>query len=208
MALVLMKVSLIDGIRQILFIPIGFISVGIVGLLLWAYFGQKPISFVVLLLIPMFSLLQTIPWVPYTYAYKNELSRIGKIQPAWENDYLGVSVREGVEKLRNTHNLSTVIVTPTNDSAHPWNDTPYVIEKDQLIKWPDDPFPNTFGVYIFHRHTWTDNTKFPIDSCEDFPLQPTCKNLKPYDCKVLFTIVHAGWEFGSGAICRKDPNLE
>jgi hypothetical protein len=201
--LMIMGVSLIDGIRQVLFIPIGFFAIGLLGLIIWSRLGQKPISVIVILGMALTSLVQTTPWIPYSYAFKNELSRFGKLQPAWENDYLGVSVREGVEKLRVTYNLPTVIVTPSNDMAHPWGDTPYVIEEDHLIKWPNDPFPDVFGVYIFHRYSWTDQTNFPIDSCYDFPLQPTCKNLKPYDCKVLFSIVHAGWEFGRGGICRK-----
>ena len=46
------------------------------------------------------SLLASISWAPYAYAYLNPVAGADKNGLSWELDYWGVSAKEGVERLR------------------------------------------------------------------------------------------------------------
>ena len=69
------------------------------------------------------SLLASISWAPYAYAYLNPVAGANKNSLSWELDYWGVSGKEGVERLRKL-GYTPVSVTPTDGVGIPWGATP------------------------------------------------------------------------------------
>jgi hypothetical protein len=69
------------------------------------------------------SLLSSIRWAPYAYAYLNPIAGSSK-DGSWELDYWGVSGKEGVERLQRL-GLGPVYVAPTagSDVGIPWGAT-------------------------------------------------------------------------------------
>ena len=65
------------------------------------------------------SLLASISWAPYAYAYLNPIAGANKDGLSWELDYWGVSGKEGVERLRKL-GYTPVSVTPTDGVGIPW----------------------------------------------------------------------------------------
>ena len=119
------------------------------------------------------SLLASISWAPYAYAYLNPIAGADKNGFSWELDYWGVSGKEGVERLRKL-GYTPVSVTPTDGVGIPWGAA------------PGAPKPGTtVGLYVFLRGDLT----IPRRTAADF------------GCTVVFTIKRGGHVLGEGARC-------
>jgi hypothetical protein len=112
---------LYDGIRHVLFmLPalVGLVAVAFATLYPTDRRGvvrhAVPAAAVVVVAA---SLLSSIHWAPYAYAYLNPVA--GAQRDGWELDYWGVTGREGVRRLK-ALGFETVNVEPANGVGRPW----------------------------------------------------------------------------------------
>lgn len=117
---------LYDAARHVLFMVPALVVVGAVGF--WWLDGLRrggaqvgirsavmPIASVVVVAA---SLLGSVRWMPYSYAFLNPLAAAGD-ERNWELDYWGMSVREGAERLRDLGE-DRVYVLPNSESGVPF----------------------------------------------------------------------------------------
>jgi len=204
---------LYDGIRHVLFI---LPALSVLQILIFSFLKNEiqsmkttfvkfaPVALTISLALTIF---QISNWVPYEYAFKNQLRNIGQYENNWEMDYWGVSTREGTEKLLNKYGLSEVIILPSGEMASPFGASSITsINGDKIELAGDHKIAEYFGVYLFERYTWSETADLPLNDCKDAPLAK-CIGMKPVKCKILFKVVHGGVTLGKGAVCR-DPSLE
>ena len=101
--IVLSGAVLYDGIRQVLFGLPALLAIPAVALaVLERRQARPPLGRVVLplaaVVVVAASLVSSIRWAPYAYAYLNPIAASSK-EGSWELDYWGVSGKEGVERL-------------------------------------------------------------------------------------------------------------
>ena len=178
LAIIISGAVLYDGIRHLLFALPPLLAIPAVALaaLERQAAGRRllrtaiPLTAVVVVAA---SLLASISWAPYAYAYLNPIAGANKNSLSWELDYWGVSAREGVERLRKLGYVP-VSVTPAEGVGVPWGAI------------PGTPRPgSTEGLYVFLRG----NVAIPKRRAADF------------GCTVVFTIKRGGHVLGEGARC-------
>lgn len=137
---------LYDATRHLLFI---YPALAILPLMAVAFVGKfrsmrlKSAFTGLIVLTTLSSLFACVRWFPYQYAFVNPIAgAIGEGQ-AWELDYWGVSVPEGMNRLRAEGN-SVIAVLPSNDpgeayGALDWGDTTHELAEID-------------AVYIFYRY--------------------------------------------------------
>ena len=135
---------LYDGIRHLLFAFPALLSIPAVALVVLdrnrdlrprlAALAPAMAIFVVAA-----SLLASIQWAPYSYAYINPIAGHDKDGRSWELDYWGVSAREGVTRM---HHLGYpfVEVQPSPQPGIPWGETDVLTHRGSQT-----------GIYVFLR---------------------------------------------------------
>lgn len=113
--LILMRVSLYNELRQILFLSAILLLISIVG---W-YYLSRPLSIAVLTVTIGVMALDNINLYPYQYSYVNEIARNLPKGKLFETDYFGLSVGETARWLNksNVDGESQCLYVP---SAHLW----------------------------------------------------------------------------------------
>jgi len=203
---------LYDGIRHVLFAIPALIILTIVTFSVVLHAGSKlkkhsGLTFIILLISLSLTLFEVSRWVPYEYAHKNVLHKIGSKDINWEMDYWGVSAREGAERLLNQYGLSEAIILPSGEMASAFGASSITsIEGDQITLAGDHKIDRYFGVYLFNRFTWSETADLPLNDCKDAPLAK-CNQMIPPKCKILFQVIHAGVILGKGAVCQ-DPSIK
>ena len=119
------------------------------------------------------SLLASISWAPYAYAYLNPIAGANKDGFSWELDYWGISGKEGVERLRKL-GYTPVSVTPTDGVGIPWGAAHGGPKRG-----------TTVGLYVFLRGDLTIRRR----------------TAAAFGCKVVFRITRGGHVLGEGARC-------
>jgi hypothetical protein len=116
---------LYDGIRHLLFMLPALIAIAAVALTVLDRDARDAGSRLRALLplgalvIVAASLLASIRWAPYAYAFVNPVAGRDKDGRSWELDYWGVSAREGVRRLREA-GYSPIYVQPGPQPGVPW----------------------------------------------------------------------------------------
>ena len=124
LAIIFSGAVLYDGIRHELFAipPLLAIPAVALAVLERQSAGRRllrtAIPFVAVVVVAV-SLLASISWAPYAYAYLNPIAGADKNGFSWELDYWGISGKEGVERLRKL-GYTPVSVTPTDGVGIPW----------------------------------------------------------------------------------------
>ena len=178
LAIIVSGAVLYDGIRHLLFALPALLAIPAVALaaLERQAAGRRllrtAIPFAAVVVVAA-SLLASISWAPYAYAYLNPVAGANKDGLSWELDYWGVSAKEGVERLRKLGYVP-VSVTPAEGVGVPWG----------AIPGPPRP-GSTVGLYVFIRG----NIAIPRRRAADF------------GCTVVFTIKRGGHVLGEGARC-------
>lgn len=113
--LVLMRVSLYNELRQILFISALLLMIAVVGI----YYFSRSLSITVLMLTIGTMSLDSIYMHPYQYSYVNEVARNTHKGSLFETDYFGLSVSETARWLNQSSvdGASQCVYVP---SAHLW----------------------------------------------------------------------------------------
>jgi hypothetical protein len=123
LAIVLSGAVLYDGIRHLLFGLPALLAIPAVALAVLERQQTSPsLRRVVLplaaVVVVAASLLSSIRWAPYSYAYLNPIAGSSK-EGSWELDYWGVSGKEGVQRLEKL-GFDPVYAQPTDRVAIPW----------------------------------------------------------------------------------------
>jgi hypothetical protein len=168
---------LYDGIRHLLFMLPGLISIPAVALaFLTRPRAARPRLALVLppvaVTVAIASLFASVRWAPYSYAFVNPVAGRSSGEPSWELDYWGVSAREGVRRLQ-AMSIGPVYVEPTGGVGIPWG-----AKKGRL------PPGVRAGLYVFHRYA------FHRGLAAVYP-----------GCTVVFRIERDGHVLGEGARC-------
>ncbi len=135
---------LYDGIRHLLFVIPALMAIPAVALAVLDGRTAKSSRLSVILplaavVVAATSLLASIRWAPYAYAFVNPVAGRNTDARSWELDYWGVSAREGVRRLQRL-GLTPVHVEPTDGVGIPWGAAPGPI-----------PRGSRSGLYVFLR---------------------------------------------------------
>lgn len=186
--MVLLGATLYDGIRHVAFMvpALMALSIPLIAKLLEVAKDNKPRSRslpllvgVLILAIPLSSLIGSLRWFPYMYAFVNPITASLDDGRDWEYDYWGATIVEGTNKLRQL-GATEVVVSPPID----WTGSSEVLS----IKQPGDiAGDEEYGLYVFNR--WY--AKVPDEGC-----------------RKVFEISRGGIVLGIGAICQGDSSRQ
>jgi len=181
LGMVLVGVTLYDGIRHLLFaIPaivvlMSPLAARLSRLALYDRWRSRAVAWLAMLalvLVPLSGLTASIRWFPYMYAHVNAPTAAIDTDRNWEYDYWGTTVLEGSLELRK-RGVEDVYVRPELDPKG-------TAEVARISRWQDDPPDKPYGVYTFRRY----DAAIPQANCDR-----------------VFTIERAGIVLGEGAIC-------
>ena len=140
---------LYDGIRQVLFMVPALVAITSVGVAAAeeALGGQRSqwvrqVAPAAAILVVTASLIASVRWIPYSYAYINPVAGWEKVDRQWDLDYWGVTAFEGVNRLKAT-GLEWIAVVPFANSSFMMG-----------AGWESDVAESTsgdFGKYAFLR---------------------------------------------------------
>ena len=128
LAIIVSGAVLYDGIRHLLFVLPALLAIPAVALAVLEQQStgrrllRTAIPFAAVVVVAA-SLLASISWAPYAYAYLNPVAGKNKSSLSWELDYWGVSGKEGVERLRKL-GYTPVSVTPAAGVGDPLGSDP------------------------------------------------------------------------------------
>ena len=188
LGMVLVGVTLYDGIRHLLFaIPaiVVLMSPLAARLSRLAFYDRRRsravawLAMLALVLVPLSGLIASIRWFPYMYAHVNVPTAAMDTDRNWEYDYWGTTVLEGSLELRK-RGVEDVYVLPEIDPKG-------TAEVARISRRQDDPPDKPYGVYTFRRY----DAAIPQANCDR-----------------VFTIERAGIVLGEGAICGSPSDSE
>jgi hypothetical protein len=132
-----------DGLRHLLFIIPALVAFAAIAL---AVLDRRSRGHRLSVLLPLgaivivaVSLLSSIRWAPYAYAYVNPIAGPDKDARTWDLDYWGVSAKEGVERLQ-ALGYEPIHVEPSASVGLPYG----------AVEGPTVGGPRT-GLYVFLR---------------------------------------------------------